>query len=334
MADWADDLAKSTYDEAAGGGSLVRVEKASAFTANRASRALNPEDNMLIRNPISWSANQVEHVAGAVKSAVDAIHRPEEALRAPRPIVREITIADLGAALKAGFEDFKVYRTDVITLCALYPVIGLVLARIVIGRGMFELMFPVASGFALIGPFVALGLYEMSRRREQGGPVSWATAFDVLRSRSVGGIAVLGFLLLAIFLIWVTVARQIYDWTLGPGHPAAITAFAQELFLTGAGWTLIVAGVGVGFLFAVVVFVISVVSFPLLLDRTDVGVDVAIGTSIRAVLRNPGTMAAWGLIIAGGLVLGSIPLFVGLAVVIPVLGHATWHLYRRVVTRE
>jgi uncharacterized membrane protein len=242
-------------------------------------------------------------------------------------------MADVEWALRRGFDDFKVYRTDVITLCALYPVIGLVLVRMVIGQGMFELMFPVASGFALIGPFVALGLYEMSRRRQQGAPVSWATAFGVLRSPSSGGIAVLGFLLLAIFLVWLVTAQQIYDGTLGPGHPASIAAFARELFLTGPGWALIGAGVTVGFLFAVAVFVISVVSFPLLLDRDDVGVDVAIGTSIRAVAKNPGTMAAWGLIVAGGLVLGSIPFFVGLAVVIPVLGHATWHLYRRVLPR-
>ena len=284
----------------------------------------------LNRNPVGWSARQLSHAAGAVKSVFDAMHPPDEALK---PIVRRIEVTDLIEALKAGFDDFKIYRTDVITLCALYPIIGLVLWRVVIGHGLFELMFPLASGFALIGPFVALGLYEMSREREQGAPVSWATAFGVLRSPSAGAIAVLGFLLLLLFLLWVATAQQIYDWTLGPGLPPTMTEFAQALFLTGAGWTLIAVGITVGFLFALVVFTISVVSFPLLLDRNDVGVVMAVETSVGAIVQNPKTMAAWALIVVGGLVLGSIPLFVGLAVVIPVLGHATWHLYRRVVAR-
>ena len=95
---------------------------------------------------------------------------------------------------------------------------------------------------------------------------------------------------------------------------------------------MIVVGVSVGFLFALLVLVISVVSFPLLLDR-DVGLAAAVWTSVRAVILNPGPMAAWGLIVAGGLVIGSIPLFLGLIIVMPVLGHATWHLYRKVVPR-
>jgi len=267
-----------------------------------------------------------------VGEAVAAIHRPEEALRGPKPHVGQIGFSDLTWALRRGFEDFMAFRTDVIMLCALYPMIGLLLAYLVVGHGLFEMLFPIASGFALIGPFVALGLYEMSRQRELGKSVSWSSAFAVLQSRSASGIAVLGFVLLAIFLAWLYAAQQIYDSTLGPGHPASVGQFLHDVFLTGPGWSLIVAGVGIGFLFALAVFMISAVSFPLLLDRDDVGVDVAVGTSIRTVLRNPRTMAAWGLIVAGGLLLGSIPFFVGLAVVIPILGHATWHLYRRVAS--
>lgn len=284
---------------------------------------------MLIRNPVGWGADQLGLAASAVKSTIRAIHRPKEALRAPLPAVRRIELTDLKDALAKGFRDFAACRTDVIFLCVIYPIIGLVLARLVIGHGMFQLLFPLASGFALLGPFVAIGLYEMSRRREQGVTVNWATAFQVLRSPSSGAIAVLGLLLMAIFLLWLFAAQGIYGLTLGPHPPASIASFAHDLFATSAGWVLIGAGVGVGFLFAVLVFAISVVSFPLLLDREDVGLDVAIGTSIRAVIANPGPMAVWGLIIAGSLVIGSIPFFVGLAFVMPVLGHATWHLYRK-----
>ena len=140
----------------------------------------------------------------------------------------------------------------------------------------------------------------------------------------------LGLALLAIFLLWLFTADLIYQATLGPKPPVSITAFIRDVLTTRAGLVMIVAGVGVGFLFALLVLTISVVSFPLLLDR-DVGLATAVWTSIRAVAQNPGPMAVWGLIVAGSLVIGSVPAFLGLIVVMPVLGHATWHLYRRVV---
>ena len=121
--------------------------------------------------------------------------------------------------------------------------------------------------------------------------------------------------------------------TLGPYLPTSIAAFAHDIFTTPAGWTLMAAGVGAGFLFALLVFAVSAVSFPLLLDRDDVGLDVAIRTSFRAVAANLWVMAVWGMIIAGSMMLGSIPALIGLIIVIPVLGHATWHLYRRVIGR-
>jgi uncharacterized membrane protein len=287
---------------------------------------------MTIRNPIEWATDQIKLAGLVVGSASRAGVGIEGDLEPTLPEVRRLAIADLGDALARGLDDFAAYRTDVIFLCVVYPVIGLIMGRLAFGYGMLPLLFPLASGFALIGPFAAVGLYEVSRRREQGGHAAWPDAFGVIRSRSFGAIAMLGLLLVVIFLVWLIAAETIYEVTLGPQPPASIGSFARDVFTTGAGWTMIVVGVGVGFLFALLVLVISVVSFPLLLDQ-DVGLGAAISTSVRTVIVNPGPMAIWGLIVAGGLVIGSIPLFLGLIIVMPVLGHATWHLYRKVVMR-
>jgi uncharacterized membrane protein len=285
-----------------------------------------------IRNPIEWSWDQLRLAALAAGSAGRSLRRVGETLHSPAPAVRRIAATDLRDVLAKGLADFGAYRTDVVFLCVIYPMVGLVLGRLAFGYGMLPLLFPLASGFALVGPFAAIGLYEMSRQREQGVAVTWVNAFGVLRSPSFGAIVVLGLLLVVVFMAWLATAEVIYLGTLGPAPPASIAQFARDLFTTGPGWTLIVVGVGVGFLFALLVLAISVVSFPLLLDR-EVGVDTAVWTSVRAAAANPVPMALWGLIVAGSLVLGSLPFFVGLIVVMPVLGHATWHLYRKVVPR-
>jgi uncharacterized membrane protein len=284
---------------------------------------------MTIRNPIEWATDQLK-LAGQVVGSASRAGVATEGIDIRLPEVRAIRIADLEDVLARGLDDFAAYRTDVVFLCIVYPVVGLVLGRLAFGYGMLPLLFPLASGFALIGPFAALGLYEMSRRREQGGNVAWPDAFGVIGSRSFGAIIVLGLLLVTVFLFWLVAAESIYEFTLGPEPPASVGSFARDVFTTGAGWTMIVVGVGVGFLFALLVLVISVVSFPMLLDR-DVGLGVAVWTSVRVVTINPGPIAVWGLVVAGGLVVGSIPLLLGLIIVMPVLGHATWHLYRKVV---
>jgi uncharacterized membrane protein len=137
---------------------------------------------------------------------------------------------------------------------------------------------------------------------------------------------------MAIFLTWLVTAQLIYSATFGGVTPVSLGGFVADILTTQQGWTLIVVGNAVGFLFALVAFTISVVSFPLLLDR-DVGFAAAVATSARAVVANPFTMALWGLIVAAALAIGSLPLLIGLAVVMPVLGHSTWHLYRKVVER-
>src|SRR5829696_8604319 len=282
---------------------------------------------MHVRNPVEWGVDQVRLTGSALGRTMDHQHK------AAVPEIRRISLSDIRHALARGVDDFGAFRSDVVFLAIIYPLVGLVLARLIFGYGMLPLLFPLASGFALIGPIAAVGLYEMSRRREAGAEPGWADAFEVFRSPSFGSIVLFGLLLMAIFAIWLNVAIAIYDLTLGPEPPQSAAAFMRDVFTTEMGWTMIGVGVGVGFLFAVLVLAISVVSVPLLLDR-DVGLATAIATSVRAVLTNPGPMAAWGLIVAFALVLGSLPLFLGLIFVMPVLGHATWHLYRRVVAPD
>lgn len=285
-----------------------------------------------MRNPAVWMVDQLIHAARHVMLAGRSVRGTEAGARARRLPVRRIDVADLKDVLANGLADFGAYRTDVFFLGIIYPVIGLVLARAAFGYDMLPLLFPIASGFALVGPVAAVGLYEMSRRREQGIEASWIDAFAMVRLPSFGAILALGLVLLAIFLFWLAAAHVIYANTLGPESPASVAEFVRDIFTTGPGWTMIVVGVGVGFLFAALVLVVSVVSFPLLLDR-DVGLGTAVSTSVRAVIANPRPMAVWGMIVAGGLAIGSIPLFLGLIVVMPVLGHTTWHLYRKVVPR-
>lgn len=284
---------------------------------------------MLIQSPIAWIGDRLDRAFHTVGSASDQEYWQEDR-RAGTLSVRRIGYAQITEALGKGLEDFAANRTDVIFLCLIYPLAGLVLARLASGYGVVPLLFPLASGFALVGPLAAVGLNEMSRRREQGTEVRWTDAFGVVRSPSVGGIAGLGLLLIAIFLLWLTAAAVIYGLTLGPKPPVSFGAFVHDVFATRAGWAMIVIGIGVGFLFALIVLAISVVSFPLLLDR-DVKMETAIWTSIQAVRANPGPMAAWGFIVAAGLAIGSVPCLLGLVVVLPVLGHATWHLYRQLV---
>jgi len=287
---------------------------------------------MVIQSPPAWGWDQVQQAAHEIGSATPEEFWREGAVEEVRPAVRRITAADLWDALRRGLADFEANRTDVIFLCVMYPAIGVVLSRLASGNGLLPMLFPLASGFALVGPFAAIGLNEMSRRRERGDEVRWVDALGVVRAPSIGAIALLGLFLIGLFLLWLLAAQLVYLATLGPKAPTSLGAFFTDVFTTPAGWAMIVLGVGVGFLFAVLVLAISVVSFPLLLDR-NASIGTAVSTSLRAVAANPRVMALWGFIIAAGLVLGSIPLFVGLVVVLPILGHATWHLYRKVVPR-
>lgn len=281
-----------------------------------------------IRNPFEMA---VEQFATTVADAAHlATTRPAARPASGPLVVRTLTTRDLTDALRAGAADFVASRGDAVFLAIVYPLAGLLLAQLALNHDLLPLVFPLASGFALIGPIAAVGLYEISRRREAGAEVAWTDALGVLRSPALLEIIELGLVLAALFLAWLAAAYGIFQATLGPAPPESVTAFLGAVFTTPQGWVMIVAGTGVGFVAAAITLTISAVSFPLLLDRGG-GVGRAIATSVRVVVRNPRTMALWGLIVAGGLVAGCAPAMAGLIIVIPLLGHATWHLYRKAV---
>lgn len=256
---------------------------------------------------------------------------PADDASAALPAVRHISFSDLRDALARGWNDFAAWPTHAIFLCLIYPLVGLVLGGMALGYAVLPLLFPLAAGFALLGPIAALMMYELSRRREMGEEASLDAAFGVFRSPSFPAIFAIGLAMMGLFILWLVVAQQLYQSLFGIyAAPESVTGFIREVFTTEAGWKLMVYGNIIGFCFALVSFCLTAISFPMLLDR-DVGAATALMTSVRAIAANPVVMAAWGLIVAALLVLGSIPFFLGLAVVMPVLGHATWHLYRKLV---
>lgn len=280
-----------------------------------------------IGNPGTWLLGGLGGTARHASETMDRIAGDETG----DPVVQRISTDDLRHALRKGVEDFTAARADVMAIVLFYPVIGALLAAVALHANLLHYLFPIAAGFVLLGPVAAVGLYEISRRREAGEDVNWTAALSLIGRPRFGAIIVLGLYLTAIFLIWIAVAGLVYQLTLGPEPPLSVGTFLSDVFTTGAGWAMIVFGVAIGFLFAFAVLAMSVVSFPLLLDRR-VGVPKAIATSIEVTRKNPREVLTWGFIVALGLFLGSIPLFIGLIFVLPILGHATWHLYRRAVS--
>jgi uncharacterized membrane protein len=247
-----------------------------------------------------------------------------------QPTVRQISVADVFDALRRGLDDFWEKPSHYVFLCLIYPIIGVILITWTSGDNALQLIYPLITGFALLGPLAAIGLYEISRRRELNLDSSWTHALEVRKSPAIPAMVAVGGMLLALFVAWLLAAQALFNWLYGAEVPTSITAFLTDVFTTERGWTLILLGNAIGFLFALVVLSTTVIAFPLLLDR-DVGAYAAIQTSARVMIANPVPIALWGLIVAVALVAGSLPLFVGLAIVIPVLGHSTWHLYRKVV---
>ena len=247
--------------------------------------------------------------------------------------VRPIDGSDLKASLADGWRDFMEMRGDIVFLMLLYPLIGIVAAVLAVGSPLLPLFLPIAAGVGLLGPVAAVGFYEMARRREMGLDSNWPHFLDVRKRPAFDEIAAVSGLLLGIFALWLFAAGALYvalfGWTVAPN----VGAFLAEVLTTPQGWALIVIGGAVGVIFAAAVLVLSVVSMPMLVD-SDVSASDAVRTSIRASRENPGAMLRWGIIVAALLIAGSIPLFIGLAVVLPWLGYSTWHLYTRLVDRS
>lgn len=278
-----------------------------------------------IRDPATYAIATLGDIFGIVPRMLRRVAGETEA-----PQVRAITLDDIGAALAAGLDDIRAFRSDAIFVCFLYPIVGLLLAAVAFQRELLPLIFPLIAGFTLLGPIAGIGLYEMSRRRAAGLEASWADLFKLFSSPSLGPIILLGLILFGLFLIWMGAAALIYQATLAPLHPAGPVDFVVKGLTTAQGWAMGVVGFAVGAVFAAVALSISFVGLPLLVDR-DVGLVPAIVTSIRAAAKSPGPVAVWGLLISAALAMAAVPALLGLVVVFPILGHATWHLYRRAV---
>jgi uncharacterized membrane protein len=244
--------------------------------------------------------------------------------------VRRIDFGNLAEALRLGWRDFLAIPTQLAFLCLIYPLVGLVMSRAAAGSNLLPLIYPMAAGFTLVAPLAALGLYELSRRIEAGQTPHWSDMLSVLKSPALGSIIALGRVLLAVFTGWLWAAKGLFHLIMGGAEPQSLGELWRLVTGTRQGMLLLVAGNALGAVFALLVLGMTAVSFPMMLDR-GVTMGEAVRTSMAALTRNPTVMVAWGVIIAVLLAVGMLTLFVGLAVVLPWLGHATWHLYRRLV---
>ena len=244
--------------------------------------------------------------------------------------VRALTPDDVWDALKRGFADFRAKPSYMLVFGLFYPLGAAFAAGIALGYNVLPLVFPVASGMALMGPFAAIVLYHVSRRRECGRPFSWNEIGRTFERTQVWAVVILAGVLFAWFFLWLLAADAIFQITLGYAGYYEPREFFSRVLTTPEGWTLIIAGHIAGFVFAAVVLAANVVSFPMLLDRP-VGAATAVVTSLRVTMKSPQTVALWGLIIALSMAGGTALFLIGLGVVVPVIGHATWHLYRKAV---
>lgn len=245
------------------------------------------------------------------------------------PVVLRITAADVAEALAKGLRDFQAAPLLGLLFGGVFALGGMAIVMAATALGMSYLAYPLAAGFALIGPFAAAGLYEVSRRREMGQTAMLSDIWFAIRRRSeIGWMA---FVTLFILVIWMYQVRLLMALLLGVNRSfATLDQFMTVVLTTPEGLMFLAIGNVVGAVLSLLLFSLTVVSFPLLLDR-DVDFVTAMITSVRAVVTSPGPMIGWAFVITVLLIVSALPLFLGLVVTLPVLGHATWHLYRRIV---
>jgi uncharacterized membrane protein len=246
------------------------------------------------------------------------------------PVVRNIAIADLRDCLATGIADFRRAPLYGLFFGAVYAFAGLLIVASVFQFGMPYLAYPLAIGFSLIGPFIAVGLYEVSRRLEAGRPLDWPGILRVIYDQRRRELSWMGFVVLFVLWIWLYQVRLLIALFLGSRATIDLGRFLHVVVSTPEGLTFLAIGHLVGAFLALVLFSVTVIACPLLLDR-NVDFVTAIVTSVKTVATSPLPMILWGLMVVVLILVASLPAFLGLLVVLPVLGHATWHLYRRAI---
>ncbi len=263
-------------------------------------------------------------------SVAPVSHLHATGTKKPGFTIRHPSLGDMRDALRLGIEDWRACHTEVPILALLAPVAAIVLAAVVTAPQLMPFVFPICAGLSLLGPVATIWFAALSRVREQSGNASAeeaAAIFDTPRRITIQN---LGLLAIGLYLAWVGVAGYIYFHTLGAAGQASGLEFFARVVTTTAGWHMTLIGCAAGATFAVIMLGIGLVSFPLALDR-DVTTFQALATAFSAIVQNPIVILVWGALVAVLLFLGSLPILLGLAAVMPILGHATWHMYRRLV---
>lgn len=249
------------------------------------------------------------------------------------PVVRRVTVPEIVESLAEGLRDFQNAPLYGLVFGAIYAAGGNIVVLSAFALGLGYLAYPLAAGFALVGPFIAVGLYEVSRRRETGEPLSWGAVLSAIWAQGRRELGWMAFVTLFIFVIWMYQVRLLIALMLGLRSFSSLHEFLTVVTTTPEGWVFLLVGHISGAVLSLVLYTLTVVSFPLLLDR-DVDFVTAMITSVRAVVTSPGPMIGWAAVVVILMIVACLPAFLGLLVVLPVLGHATWHLYRRIVVPE
>lgn len=256
-----------------------------------------------------------------------------EAPPRPDPVVRSISFSDIADAFAAGLRDLRAAPLYGLTFGLLYAVGGILTLLTASALNMPYFTYPLASGFVLIGPLVAIGLYEVSRMRERGEQISWNGILAAIRQQAGKEIGWMCFVVLFITTMWLYQVRLLLALFLRNETMTTMAEFFTVVTTTPQGWLFLGVGHVIGAVLSTILFSLTVVSFPILLDR-NIDFITAMITSVRAVVRNPVPMLCWAAAIVAILVVSSLPMFMGLIVTLPVLGHTTWHLYRKLVAPE